>query len=87
MSSNVGFQIHAWQDVFTYQDQRTGFFEVYPIADWTLANGTSLTAYHQRNRWNTTGLNFCKKKLKTIIVEKTIKNLRFSKRIKSDIII
>ena len=61
MASNVGFQIHAWQDVLTYKDEKTGFNEVYPFGDWQLANGTSLTAYHQRSRWNTTGSNFEKK--------------------------
>ena len=58
MTSNVGFQIHAWQDIFTYDDEKTGFKEVYPVDEWDLANGTSITAYHHRSRWNTSGKNF-----------------------------
>ncbi|CAG5077543.1 Oidioi.mRNA.OKI2018_I69.PAR.g8749.t1.cds [Oikopleura dioica] len=53
MTSNVGFQIHAWQDIFTYDDEKTGYKEVYPVDEWELANGTSITAYHHRSRWNT----------------------------------
>ena len=50
--ADKGFHVDGWEEVWQFQNSKTGVTEVYDPSEWNVdLDATTLTAYHWNNVW------------------------------------